>query len=88
LLGLRVDFDKACQVVQLLCEGMGIRAVERFTGLNRRTVLNVLEMAAEKAAAFQDAKVYALDAEFVQADEMNSLHLFGLHGDGSHCIWA
>jgi transposase-like protein len=33
---------------------MGIRAIERFTGLNRRTVLNILETAGQKAAAFQD----------------------------------
>jgi IS1 family transposase len=67
-----VEFDKACQVVHLLCEGMGIRAIERFSGLNRRTVLNILEMAAEKAAAFQESKVYGVGAAVVQADEINS----------------
>ena len=38
--GLRVDFKQACQVVHLLCEGMGIRAIERLTRLHRDTVLS------------------------------------------------
>jgi transposase-like protein/IS1 family transposase len=70
--GLRVDINKACQVVHLLCEGMGIRAIERLTQLNRRTVLNILETAGQKASEFQDAKVYAVDADLIQADEINS----------------
>jgi transposase-like protein/IS1 family transposase len=70
--GLRVDFDKAVQVVHLLCEGMGIRAIERFIGLNRRTVLNILETAGQKAVAFQEVKVYGVAAAVVQADEINS----------------
>src|SRR5580704_5807207 len=67
--GLRVDFDKACQVVNLLVEGMGIRAIERITGLNRRTVLNILEMAGDKAAQWHQAQVRNVKAEVVQADE-------------------
>jgi transposase-like protein/IS1 family transposase len=70
--GLRVDFKQAAQVVHLLCEGMGIRAIERFTGLNRRTVLGILEIAGQKAAAFQEAKVYSVSEAVIQADEINS----------------
>ncbi|HMD54013.1 MAG TPA: hypothetical protein VKJ65_05655 [Phycisphaerae bacterium] len=51
---------------------MGVRAIERFTKLNRRTVLNILETAGQKAAAFQAAKVYCVDAAVVQADEIHS----------------
>src|ERR1035437_523405 len=71
--GLRVDFKQSVQVVHLLCESMGIRAIERITGLNRRTVLNILETAGQKAAAFLDAKVRNVNAEFVQADEIHSI---------------
>lgn len=69
---LRVPMDKAVQVIHLLCEGMGVRAIERFTRLNRRTVLNILEMAGEKAARFQEAKVYGVTAKLVEADEIHS----------------
>jgi IS1 family transposase len=70
--GLRVDFDKACQVVHLLVEGMGIRACERLTGLNRRTVLGILETAGEKCARLLDAKVRYVKAAFVQTDEIHT----------------
>jgi len=70
--GLRVDFKQACQVVHLLCEGMGIRAIERFTRLNRRTVLGILESAGEKCSRLLDEKVQGVKAELVQVDELVS----------------
>ncbi len=73
LSGLRVDFKQACQVVNLLCESMGIRAVSRLTGLHQETVLNVLEIAGQKAAAFLDAKVRNVKAEYVQGDEIHTI---------------
>ena len=71
--GLRVDFKQACQVVHLLCESMGIRAIQRITGLHQETILNILETAGQKAAAFLDAKVRNVKAELVQADEIHSI---------------
>jgi IS1 family transposase len=68
-----VPFEKAVQVISLLCESTGIRACERLTGLNRRTVLNILEMAAQKAVAFMDAKVRNLSAEWIQADGVHTI---------------
>lgn len=68
--GLRVDFDKACQVVHLLCESMGIRAIQRFTGLHQETVLSILETAGKKAAAFLDANVRNVRSDFIQVDEL------------------
>ena len=69
--GLRVDFKQACNVVHLLCEGMGIRAIERFTRLHRDTVLAILESAGEKCARFLDEKVRNVKSEFVQVDEVH-----------------
>ena len=70
--GLRVDFKQACQVVNLLCEGMGVRAVARVTGLHRDTVLAILESAGAKFAAFLDEHVQGVKAVVVQADEIHS----------------
>lgn len=67
---LRVDFKQACQVVNLLCEGMGIRATSRLTGLHQQTVLNVLARAGSKAKRFLEAHVKNVQPESVQADEM------------------
>lgn len=67
---LRVDFKQACTVANMLCEGIGIRAVSRLTGLHQQTVLNVLARAGSKAARFLDATVRNVQPESVQADEM------------------
>ena len=67
---LRVDFKQAVLVVKLLCEGVGIRAVSRLTGLHQQTVLNVLARAGSKAGRFLDATVKQVHPESVQADEM------------------
>jgi IS1 family transposase/transposase-like protein len=67
---LRVDFDKACQVLNLLSEGMGIRATSRLTGLHQQTVLNVLARAGGKAGRFLEANVRNVQPESVQLDEM------------------
>lgn len=68
--GLRAPMEKVVQTVQLLCEGMGIRAIERFTGLSRETVLNILEMAGEKAARLLDQQIRDLEVESIQCDEL------------------
>jgi transposase-like protein len=61
--GVRVDFKLTEQVVHLLCEGMGIRAISRFTRLDTKTVLNILEAAGQKAAQVLDAKIRNVKAE-------------------------
>jgi IS1 family transposase len=68
---MRVPIEKAVQVVSLLCESTGIRACERLTSLNRRTILNILEMAGQKAADYSDANVRNFKPKLVQADEMH-----------------
>lgn len=70
---MRVPFEKAVQVVGLLCESTGIRACERLTGLNRRTILAILKMAGLKAARFTNGKVRNIKAEIVQADEIHCI---------------
>jgi IS1 family transposase/transposase-like protein len=67
---LRVDFKQACQVLNLLAEGMGIRAISRLTGLHQQTVLNVLARAGSKAGRFLDVTVRNVQPESIQADEM------------------
>ena len=66
---LRVDFKQAIQVLNLLAEGCGIRAVSRLTGLHQQTVLNVLARAGSKAGRFHELTVKNLKPEAVQADE-------------------
>lgn len=67
---LRVEPEKAYQVIRILCEGVGVRACSRLTGLNPRTVLNVLEVAGEKCARLLDTKIRNVTVEQVETDEM------------------
>ena len=57
-------------MVHLLCEGMGIRAISRFTELDAKTILNVLETVGYKAVRFLDLKVRDVQAKLVQVDEL------------------
>ncbi len=54
----------------MLAEGVGIRAAARLTGLNERTVLNVLRVAGEKCARLLDTKIRDVSCVSVQADEL------------------
>lgn len=70
LINLRVPMEKAVQVIKMLAEGCGIRSVERLTGLNRRTVLNILEVGGQKALALLDRQIREVEIESVQCDEL------------------
>lgn len=64
--------EKVVQTVHLLVEGMGIRAISRFTGLNQETVLNILEVAGQKAARLLDEQIRNVESESIQCDEIFS----------------
>jgi IS1 family transposase len=61
--------DRA-QVLQLLCEGMSIRAITRVTGVHKVTVSRLMNDAGAALAAYQDAAFMNLNAKRVQVDEI------------------
>jgi transposase-like protein/IS1 family transposase len=67
---LRIPQDKAVQIIHMLVEGVGIRAIERLAHVHRDTVLNVLEVAGRKCARVMDEQVRNVPFEFVQVDEL------------------
>lgn len=69
---MRIETALAAQVVSLLCEGVGIRAISRLTGLDQETVLNVLATAGEHCERLLDAKVRNVKSEQVEVDELYS----------------
>ena len=71
LQGVCIETKKVEQVVHLLVEGMGIRAISRVAGLDTKTILKILEIAGQKAAVYSDAHVRNVKPEMVQADEMH-----------------
>jgi IS1 family transposase len=67
--GVRVDADKTLQVVKMLCEGLGVRSASRLSGLNQRTILNILTTAGEHCAQLLNEKIRGLKPEPVEIDE-------------------
>ena len=66
---MRADFKQVCQVVHLLVEGLGIRAVCRLAGLNKQTVLHILAAAGERCAELLDQKILNVKPEPWEIDE-------------------
>jgi len=62
--------EDAARVVHLLVEGVGVRACERLTGINRNTVLRILETVGAKCARLLDHKVQFIQVRHVQIDEL------------------
>jgi hypothetical protein len=67
---MRLPLDKATAILQLMLEGMSIRAIERFTGIHRDTILRLMNTAAQKARHILDSKIQHINPRFVQVDEM------------------
>jgi IS1 family transposase len=70
--GVRIDAKQAAQVVHLLVEGCGIRAISRLTNLHQATVLNILAVAGEHCERLMEAKVRNIKTDEVQADEIHT----------------
>jgi IS1 family transposase len=68
--GLRLEQTKVVQIVKLLAEGLGIRAIARFIGCDAHTVLSVLETVAPKFEALHDKLVRNVQTDAVQLDEL------------------
>lgn len=66
---LRTPLDKAAQVVHLLCEGVGVRAASRLAGVDKHTVLAILDTVGAKCARVLDRKVQFVTANHVEVDE-------------------
>ena len=67
---MRLPFERAENVLQLLLEGMSVRSVERVTGVHRDTILRLLVLAGERCQRLMDEKIKGLDVHDVEVDEI------------------
>jgi IS1 family transposase len=67
---MRTSEEAAIRAIQCLLEGCSIRSTERLTGLNRNTVLRLLELVGERCARLMDSKMRSLRCRYVQCDEI------------------
>src|SRR6185369_9898074 len=62
--------EKQIAVIAALAEGSSIRAVERITGINRNTIMNLGVRVGQGCAKLMDAKMRDLTCRFLQFDEI------------------
>jgi IS1 family transposase len=62
--------EKQTAVIAALAEGSGIRQIERMTGVNRNTIMNLGVRVGKGCAALLDSKMRGLACEHLQFDEL------------------
>lgn len=62
----RTKPEQRARVLQLLCEGMSIRAIERTTGVTKQTVIRLLNDAGAALGAYQDRAFRNLQCKNLQ----------------------
>jgi IS1 family transposase len=62
--------DAAERAIRCLLEGCSIRSTERLTGLNRNTIMRLLETVGARCEKLMDAKLRNLNCRYVQCDEI------------------
>jgi IS1 family transposase len=62
--------DKAILCLTLLLEGMSIRAIERTTGVGKRTIINLMLLSGERCERLLTRKIKAIPVQDVEADEI------------------
>lgn len=67
---MRIDLDQAAQAINLLCEGLAVRAVCRLTGLNKQTVLRLIVRAGRGIGEFSERTICGLAVAEVECDEL------------------
>lgn len=67
---MNLPLDRALLCLNLLCEGSSIRAIERITGTEKRTILRLLVQVGEGCERMLEETVKAVPVQDVQADEL------------------
>jgi|ERR1043166_3055368 IS1 family transposase len=65
-----LPFEKKVAVVSMLAEGSSIRAIERITGVNRNTIMNLGVRVGTACRKIMDEKLRGLQCAEIQADEI------------------
>ena len=94
-MGNQLKTEKKIQVTAMLCEGASIRGIERITGVNRNTIMNLGVRMGEGCKAIMDEKLRNLDSKLIEVDEVwgfvgmkQRTALRNKAGDGSGDVWT
>lgn len=67
---MRLDKDRALLCLHMLCEGSAVRAIERVTGTEKKTILSLLCRVGEGCERMLAERVKDVPVQDVQADEL------------------
>jgi transposase-like protein/IS1 family transposase len=67
---MRLPLEKAVSVIQHLVEGCSIRATERITGVEKRTILSLLALAGERCEKLMKDRIQGLKVKECACDEI------------------
>jgi transposase-like protein/IS1 family transposase len=76
-------FGKAAKIIELLNEGMSVRAVSRVMDVTQGTILSLLLTASENARRAHDQHVRGVGPKYVQCDELWTF----VHTKQGHLHW-
>ncbi len=65
----RLSHDKRAQALQMMAEGISLRAITRLTGISRTTLIKLLEDAGKAFSEYQDRVLVNLPCKRIQVDE-------------------
>ncbi len=65
----KLSRDKRARVLQMMAEGLALRAITRLTGISRTTLLKLLADAGQAFSEYQDRVLVNLPCKRVQVDE-------------------
>ena len=65
-----LSIDKQIGIIGALCEGSGIRSIERMTGVHRDTIMRLGVKVGQGCTTLLDAKMRNLDCDHLQLDEI------------------
>src|SRR5580658_9524262 len=66
----RLDITKRAQILQMMVEGVSIRAISRMTGASKNTITKLLVDVGSACAAYHDRHVRNLICRRIQCDEI------------------
>lgn len=67
---MRLPLDRALLCLHMLCEGNAVRAIERMTGTEKKTILRLLVLVGEGCERMLEETIQSVPVEDVQADEL------------------
>jgi IS1 family transposase/transposase-like protein len=68
--GMRIGLDRAAEIINLLCEGMSVRAVSRITDTHMQTVTDLMVMVGERCERYMVENIRGIAVDDVQCDEI------------------